>query len=163
LADFHWLVFTSANGVHALVRRLRQLGRDLRALGPLQLAAIGPATAEALRTYHLEPDLVPATYRSESLAAALKVRASGQKILLARADRGRELLRQELSAVAVVEQIAVYSQVDTVEGDPEILDCLRRGEIDYITLTSSNIARALLHSLDETCRKRIGTGEVKLV
>ena len=49
LSQYHWLVFTSANGVHALLRRLRQLGRDLRAVGHVRLAAIGPATAAALR------------------------------------------------------------------------------------------------------------------
>src|SRR5262249_5195777 len=49
LPRYDWLVFTSANGVHALIRRLRHLGRDLRALGMLRLAAIGPGTADALR------------------------------------------------------------------------------------------------------------------
>jgi uroporphyrinogen III methyltransferase/synthase len=107
LGQYHWLVFTSANGVHALVRRLRQTGRDLRALGSLQLAVIGPATAEALRGYYLEPDLTPAESCSESLAAALKERVAGQRILLARADRGRDLLRQDLAAVATVVEVAV--------------------------------------------------------
>lgn len=163
LSNYQWLVFTSSNGVHALLRRLRHTGRDLRALGGVRLAAIGPSTADALRGYHLEPDLVPAEYRSEALAAALKERAAGQRVLLARADRGRDLLRQELASVAQVEQVAVYSQVDAVEPDSEVLDCLRRGEIDYVTLTSSNIARALLRALDEPSRARILAGELKLV
>src|SRR5262249_14403177 len=59
IANYNWLVFTSANGVNAFIDRLRQLGRDLRALGNIHLAAIGPATAEALRGYHLVPDVVP--------------------------------------------------------------------------------------------------------
>jgi uroporphyrinogen III methyltransferase/synthase len=163
LNSYHWLVFTSANGVHALLQRLWQTKRDLRALGPLRLAAIGSATADALRGYHLEPDLVPAEFRSEALVEALKQQAAGQRILLARADRGRDLLRQELAQVASVEQVAVYSQVDALDAGSEILDCLRRGEIDYITLTSSNIARALARSLDEPCRSRIAAGEVQLV
>ena len=163
LSRYGWLVFTSANGVHALVRRLRQTGRDLRALGPLRLAAIGPATADALRGYHLEADLVPPEYRSESLAAALAERAAGQRVLLARADRGRDLLRQELSAVAEVDQVAVYAQVDTAEPDPDLLDSLRRGEIDYVTLTSSSIARAFARALDAPCRARIDAGQVQLV
>jgi uroporphyrinogen III methyltransferase/synthase len=163
LASFDWLVFTSGHGVHALIRRLRQRGRDLRALGGVRLAAIGPATADALRGYQLEPDLVPAEYRSESLAAALKERTAGQRVLLARADRGRDLLRQELAAVAEVEQVAVYSQVDAIDASASALEALRRGEIDFITLTSSNIARALLRALDEPSRERIKKGEVKLV
>jgi uroporphyrinogen III methyltransferase/synthase len=163
LAHYQWLVFTSANGVHALLRRLRQRGQDLRALGTLRLAVIGPGTAEALRSYYLEPDLVPAEFRSEALASALKAHATGQRVLLARADRGRDVLRQELAAVATVDQVAVYTQVDTVTPNAEALDRLRRGEIDYVTLTSSNIARALARVLDAPCRARLEEGEVKVV
>jgi uroporphyrinogen III methyltransferase/synthase len=163
LDRYRWLVFTSANGVHALVGRLRLIGRDLRALGPVQLAAIGPATAEALRGYQLEPDVVPPEYSSEGLAASLKDRVAGQRVLLARADRGREVLRQQLADVAQVDQVAVYSQVDALVTNSEGFDCLRRGEIDYVTLTSSNIARALVRGLDDHCRARILGGEVKLV
>ena len=66
--EWDWLVFTSANGVHALLRRLEALGRDLRDLGGVKLAAIGPKTAEALREYRLRADVVPeATYSSEGL------------------------------------------------------------------------------------------------
>ncbi len=163
LSSFQWVVFTSSNGVHALIGRLRHGGRDLRALGGVRLAAIGPATAEALRSYYLEPDLVPAVYRSEELAQALKDQVAGQRVLLARADRGRELLRQELTTVAEVEQVAVYSQVDAVDPRSAVFDYLRRGEIDYVTLTSSNIARAFLHALDEPNRCRVLNGEVRLV
>jgi uroporphyrinogen III methyltransferase / synthase len=163
LARYQWLVFTSANGTHFFLRRLRETGRDVRALGPVRLAVIGPATADALREYQLEPDLVPPEYRSESLAAALKERAAGQRVLLARADRGRDLLRQELSAVAEVEQVAVYSQVDAAEIDLELLEQVNQGHIDYITLTSSKIAEALIRLLEPTARRRIRSGEVQLV
>lgn len=162
LTSYDWLVFTSVNGVHAFLGRLRHLGRDLRALGGLKLAAIGPATAEALRTFHLMPDLVPEKYCSEGLVQELKKQVQGKRVLLARADRGRELLRQELAQLAEVDSIAVYSQVDAVNATSPIFDHLRRGEIDYVTLTSSNIARAFLETLDETCRGRIESGQVKL-
>src|SRR5262249_11897709 len=68
LADYDWLVFTSPNGVRSFVERLERRHHDLRALGHLRLAAIGPTTAEALAGFHLRADLVPETYRSESLA-----------------------------------------------------------------------------------------------
>ena len=164
LPSYQWLVFTSSNGVSAFLSRLRARGRDLRALGGVRLAAIGPATAEMLRGYHLEPDVVPAEYRSEALAAALAEHVAGQAVLLARADRGRELLREELARTARrVEQVAVYRQVDAVDAASPALDWLRRGEIDYVTLTSSNIARALVRALDEVCKGRLESGEVRLV
>jgi uroporphyrinogen III methyltransferase / synthase len=157
-------VFTSANGVLAFIARLRTLGLDLRALGGVQLAAIGPKTADTLRLHHLEPDLVPARFQSEDLAAALRERvAAADRVLLARADRGRDVLREELQSVCEVEQIAVYSQVDALHLEEDVLDHLRRGEIDYVTLTSANVARSLLARLDATCRTRILAGEVRLV
>ena len=163
LSTYHWLVFTSANGVEAFIRRLRHVGRDLRALGGLRLAVIGPATSEALRRYHLEPDVMPPAYDSENLVTALREHVAGQRVLLARADRGREVLREQLAQVAEVEQIAVYSQRDAIEPDSESLEALRRGEIHYVTLTSSNIARALVHALDETALQLIRSGKVQLV
>jgi uroporphyrinogen III methyltransferase/synthase len=162
LSDYDWLVFTSANGVQAFFARLRQTGRDLRALGRLKLAAIGPGTAEALRAFHLDADLVPDEYRSEALAAALAGRAAGSRVLLARADRGRDVLPDELAKVADVEQVACYRQVD-VPIEAALIGALRRGEENYVTLTSANIARAFLRPLDDSCRDRIRSGDVRLV
>jgi uroporphyrinogen III methyltransferase / synthase len=163
LATFQWLIFTSANGVHSFLSRLLQRGRDLRALGSLQLGAIGPATAAALRKFHLEPDVVPDKYRSENLAAALKPHVTGKRVLLARADRGREVLREVLQTVAQVHQVAVYSQTDITEADPTVLKQLRNGEIDDVVLTSSNIARSLAKQLDEPCHAQLRSGKPRII
>jgi len=163
--EWDWLVFTSANGVHALLRRLDFLGRDLRDLGSVKLAAIGPKTADALREYRLRADVVPpSVFSSEGLVAALAPQVIGKRVLLARANRGREFLREELAKVAAsVEQVTVYDQVDAVISDDVVLDALRRGEIRYVTLPSSNIARGVLGVFDETIRGRVERGEVRLV
>ena len=164
LASWDWVVFTSANGVHGFVRRLKALGRDLRALGGVKLAAIGPKTAAALREYHLDPDVVPpADFSSEGLAAALAPAVGGRRVLLARANRGRDLLRTELAKVATVEQVTVYEQVDAVDPQADAMAALRRGEIGFVTLSSSNVARSLVAAFDETIRGRVLRGEVKLV
>ena len=164
LARFDWLVFTSSNGVRAFLDRLRQVGRDLRALGGTKLAAIGPKTAETLREYHLDADVVPARYQSEDLAEALLAKIEpGQRVLLARADRGRDVLRETLAGRGEVTQIAVYAQVDAPLADADLLDHLRRAEFDDITLTSTNIARVLIEALDDTSRQRIRAGEMGLV
>jgi uroporphyrinogen III methyltransferase/synthase len=163
LGRYQWLVFTSVNGVVAFLTRLRARGKDLRVLGTIRLAAIGPSTAEALRGYHLEPDLIPQEYRSESLAAALKPYVAGQRVLLARADRGRDVLRNELKAIAQVDQVAVYSQNDVAHADEAVLDSMRKGEVDYVLLTSSNIARALGRLLDKICLTHLQMGHIKIV
>jgi uroporphyrinogen III methyltransferase/synthase len=111
----------------------------------------------------LEPDLVPEEYRSEGLAEALKNQVRGQRVLLARADRGRDLLRDELTKMAEVTQVAVYSQADVLQPESETLAYLSRGEIDYVLLTSSNIARAFAAALDPKAREMIQAGRVKLI
>src|SRR4051812_32619634 len=124
--------------------RLEALGKDLRALGHVRFAAIGPKTAQRLREYHLNADVVPPRYQSEDLAAALlPVIEARARVLLVRADRGRALLREVLGRVANVWQIAVYSQVDAIPPTHPVLDRIERGEVDAITFTSSNIAKAL--------------------
>jgi uroporphyrinogen III methyltransferase/synthase len=161
LDRFDWLVFTSANGVRFFLQRLEHLGRDLRALGRLRLAAIGPATAEALAGYHLRADLVPDSFRSEALAEAMAGCASGKRILLARADRGRTVLREELEHVADVSQVAVYHNADVAELPEGIAARIAEGSVDWITLTSSAIASRLHAMLPEPARDRVGQ-EIRL-
>ena len=59
--------------------------------------------------------------------------------------------------------MAVYSQVDALDAGSETLGLLRQGEINYVTVTSSNIARALVRALDGPSRARIEAGQVQLV
>jgi uroporphyrinogen III methyltransferase/synthase len=162
LDRYDWLVFTSANGVRHVLDRLLALGRDLRALGALKLAAIGPATADALARYHLRADLVPGSYRSEDLADALRPHVAGRRILLARADRGRDVLREELGTIAQVEQVAAYRNADAAGLPPEVLGRIAEGSVDWITLTSSAIAERLHALLPAEARERIARGGVRL-
>jgi uroporphyrinogen III methyltransferase/synthase len=157
-------VFTSANGVAAFFDRLRALGRDVRALHQVQLAAIGPATAAALRELHLAPDLVPESdSRSEGLADVLVERVRGGRVLIAQAVEGRELLRERLRAVASVDVAPVYEQVSAIDPTDDGFDRLRRGEIDVVTLTSPNVATAFLAACDEPSRQRLRDGLPRLV
>jgi uroporphyrinogen III methyltransferase / synthase len=161
LDTFDWLAFTSGNGVRHFLDRLEARGRDLRALGHLKLAAIGPATAEALARFRLRADLIPDSYRSEGLAEGLRPLVEGRRVLLARADRGRTLLKDELGQIAHVEQVPVYRNVDASAIPPEILSRIEEGSVDWITLTSSAIAERLHSLLPEAARSKIG-GEIRL-
>jgi uroporphyrinogen III methyltransferase / synthase len=156
LNSFDWLVFTSSNGVRHFFDRLETRGKDLRAIGHIKLAAIGPSTAEALGRYHLKADLVPTSYRSEALAEALASQVAGHRVLLARADRGRTILKDELETIAHVEQVPVYRNADVEALPPSILSQIEEGSIDWITLTSSAIAERLIGLLSEAAKARIG-------
>src|SRR5258708_28746477 len=93
---YDWLVFTSANGVRICCERLSSLGYDVRTIGNVRIAAIGPATAAALARYGVTVDLVPGEYIAEGVAAALiddarqrRESLVGEKVLLARAAEAR--------------------------------------------------------------------------
>jgi len=162
IAEYDWIVFTSANGVRGFMNRLLlDRTEDIRALGGAKLAAIGPATAETLAEYHLKADLIPPSHRSESLAEALAKVAAGSRILLARADRGRTILQDELGRVAQVDQVTVYRNVDAEAIPESVLKRVEEGSVDWITLTSPAIARRLRALLSEGARARLGR-DIKL-
>ena len=154
LGSFDWLVFSSANGVRYLLDRLWSTGGDLRRLGGVRLAAIGPGTGEALAQYRLRPDVTPEKFRAEALGEALAAEAPGRRFLLARASRGREVLAEQLrTAGGQVEQVVVYFSNDVQVADEALSAQLADGEIAWITVTSSAIAKALHGLFGEHLRR----------
>ncbi len=145
LERYDWVVFSSGNGVDYLLRRLLSRGGDLRRLARAKLAAIGSGTAERLARYHLRADLVPDEFVAESLAGALVGDARGRRFLVARASRGRTVLGTALErAGADVDQVVVYGSVDVEQPAAGVVAALASGDVDWITITSSATARALV-------------------
>jgi uroporphyrinogen III methyltransferase/synthase len=96
--QYHWLVFTSVNGVHFFFERLFHQGMDARALGHLRTAAIGPATQEELLKYGITTDILPETYQAESVVDAFSREDLRDKwVLLPRAMEARAVLPEELT------------------------------------------------------------------
>ncbi|HID21110.1 MAG TPA: uroporphyrinogen-III synthase, partial [Planctomycetaceae bacterium] len=157
LGDYDWLVFTSANGVEGLFGRLWQTGGDLRQVGRVRLAAIGPATADALERFHLRADLVPDAYRAEELAVVLKAHVPGRRVLWARSTRAREVLPRELEAAgAQLDQCIVYQNVDREQLTSAELAMIEQGELDWIGLSSPPIARSLFRLLTPRALAQLG-------
>ena len=151
---YDWLVFSSTNGVCALLDRLCLKHGDLRRLGGIRLAAIGPNTAEALAKYHLSADILPGAYRAEALAEKLAADAQGQRFLLVRASRGREILAEKLSAASgEVDQVVVYQSRDVETPDAAVAEAMAADQIDWVTVTSSSIARSLIGLFGEQLRR----------
>ncbi len=168
LEEFDWLVFSSTNGVSFLLQRLcllkggergkddPQRPADLLPAG-LKLAAIGPGTAEELEKFQLCADFVPQEYRAEALAQGLAGEARGKRFLLARASRGRQVLRQRLTAAeAIVEEVVVYQSRDISPENPDIMKIaaeLAAGRIHWVTVTSSAIARSIARLFGDNLRR----------
>jgi len=158
LAEFQWLICTSANGVRGLLTRLWEQGGDARRLGQCQIAAIGPATAAEFASFGLKCDYVPDEFRAEALATGLANRVSGQRVLWARANRGRDVLPEQLtSAGAIVEQVVVYTNRDVDRWPATETSLLESGAVDWIGLSSPSIARNVARLLSPAARNHLGT------
>ncbi|MBI4295972.1 MAG: uroporphyrinogen-III C-methyltransferase [Chloroflexi bacterium] len=149
LKQYHWLVFTSVNGVEAFFQQLRELRLDTRALNGLKIGVIGPATAASLGNKGVVADYVPAVYTSRGFLEGLQNRdIAGRNFLLARADiADKELSEGLVKLEAKVDDIAVYK---TVSSDvfSAVKKPLRADEIDVITFTSSSTVTNLIALLD---------------
>ena len=140
LSTYDWIVFTSVNGVSYFFEQLFVSGNDVRVLGHLKTAAIGPATAARLLEFGLTSDIVPETYRAESVIKAFKKEnLKGKKILLPRAKEARPILPQELTKMgAAVNEIPAYETLKAAENMDALIQQLRDKRVDMITFTSSS-------------------------
>jgi uroporphyrinogen III methyltransferase/synthase len=153
LREFTWIAFGSTNGVQSFMLRLGKK-HDARALGSTKIATIGPSTYAQLHTFGLDPDLIAEEFVAESLAESLAQQAHGGKVLLVRASRGRNVLAQALTAAGVeVEEVVAYESRDVTQPSPEIVGSLQAGKIDWVTVTSSAIARSLHAMFGEDLKK----------
>jgi uroporphyrinogen III methyltransferase/synthase len=143
LNRYDWLIFTSVNGVAFFFQRLFERGKDLRALGHVKTAAIGPATAEKLFDFGLRTDVVPESYRAESVVAAFeKIDLKGQTILLPRAKEARPILPSALVNMgAKVDEIEAYYTRPADTRVSQLVQALEKKEIDLITFTSSSTVK----------------------
>jgi uroporphyrinogen III methyltransferase/synthase len=140
LAAYGWIVFTSANGVHAFFERgLAPDGRDARTLAGVRVAAIGPGTARALRARGIRADLLPERFVAESLLEAFPPPpVDGARVLIARAEQARDVLPEGLGARGyAVDVLPVYRTVRATP-DPGAVERVRSGRVDAITFTSSS-------------------------
>ncbi|HTO10385.1 MAG TPA: uroporphyrinogen-III synthase [Candidatus Binatia bacterium] len=153
LETYTWVIFTSVNGVAMVDRRLTARGLTWAAMSGRRVAAIGPATADALAEHGVRPDLVPGEYRAEGLVERLRaVVTPADRILLPRAAQTRDVLVRELQRLgAHVNEVPAYSTRRGDAGTARLREALAAGTIDAVTFTSSSTARnfAELFSDDE--------------
>ncbi len=136
LEHYDWIVFTSANGVAAV---MEQAGDRLEAKPLPRLAAIGPETAKALRGRGLQADFIPEEYVAEAILPGLGP-LRNKWVLFPQAEIARRVLPQAIAMQdGIAHEIAVYRTLPT-EVDAGGLEALRQG-VDVVTLTSPSAAQ----------------------
>ncbi len=150
---FDWIIFASVNAVESFMGRLLAGPGDLRSLGGVRIGAVGSSTGERLARYGIKVDLVPHDYHAEAILPALAARGdvAGLRVLLPRADIGREVIAEELRrhGAEVTEVVAYRTLVAEAEreGEPDIYRMLLDRRIDVVTFTSASAVRSFVQVL----------------
>jgi len=157
LKHYDWIVFTSVNGVKFFFDTLYEMGKDVRALGHLKFACIGPVTKERLRDHGIVSDILPQTYQAESVIEAFSgVEIKNKKILLPRAKVARTILPEELEKMgAKVDEVTAYETHLNQEGKKELMELLKNHEIDAVTFTSSSTVSNFMSFFDSEDEKKL--------
>jgi uroporphyrinogen III methyltransferase/synthase len=143
LDSYGWVVFTSVNGVTAVLKRLGAIGLAPFSMQGVSVAAVGPQTAVSLYAAGIQVAHVPPVHRAESLAESLSP-IVGEKVLLARADLATPVLSDRLLArgAAQVDDVTAYRTVPLAP-EPAALRELECG-VDAIVFTSPSTVRGFL-------------------
>ncbi|ADU47205.1 Uroporphyrin-III C/tetrapyrrole (Corrin/Porphyrin) methyltransferase [Intrasporangium calvum DSM 43043] len=147
---YEWIGFTSTNAVRAVRERFEELGLDARAFAGLKVAAVGGVTADALREWGINPDLVPS---GEQSAAGLlevwpefdEVLDPINRVLLPRADIATETLVAGLRDIGwEVDDVTAYRTVRAAPPAQHVRDAIKGGDYDAVLFTSSSTVRNLV-------------------
>jgi uroporphyrinogen III methyltransferase/synthase len=143
---YDWIVFTSPNGVDAFFEIFYKLYDDAREIGAAKIAAIGPATAQRVRDFHLHVDLQPEEFVAEAVVREFaKQGVENLRILLARAEKARDVLSRELSKLgAIVDEAFAYRTVPETRDVTGARRRLLEEGADLITFTSSSTVENFL-------------------
>jgi uroporphyrinogen III methyltransferase/synthase len=144
---YDWIVFTSANGVEAFFDIFFKLYDDAREIGGARIAAIGPATAQRVKDFHLHVDLQPDDFVAEAVLREFKKQGNIEnlRILLVRAEKARDALPKELSALgAIVDEAFAYRTVQETRDTSGARRQLAQDGADLITFTSSSTVENFL-------------------
>jgi uroporphyrinogen III methyltransferase/synthase len=159
---FDWVVFTSVNAAEAFFDALSQAGLDARALGRCRVAAIGPATAERLAQCGVRADVQPEAFTTAAVVVALAAahELKGRRILCPQSDIAPPDLTDGLRRRgAVVTEVVAYRTVPDDSNAAHVKEMLLRGEIHWLTFTSSSTVRHFCSAIEP---QALSSSNVKL-
>ncbi|MFI5098163.1 MAG: uroporphyrinogen-III synthase [Candidatus Acidiferrales bacterium] len=145
LSEYHWVFFTSQNAVRALQERSEQRKVSLRdAIGTAQIAAVGPATAEAARAAGLAIAYVAKEHNGVALAQELQAEVRGKRVLLPRSDRANHDLVDTLQGFgAQVTEIVAYKTLRPASDDAHNLENILQDVPDAVLFFSPSAVHHL--------------------
>ncbi len=149
LGSYEWIIFTSRNGVQNFFNLFFNKFKDIRCIGGLKIACIGPGTAAEVAKYHLEVDFIPREAESENLADELIESQSmdNTKVLVITGNLNRDVLVETLEEKghAIVDTLQVYeTQLEDLSHNKEAKIFREMGADVIIFLSSSAVTSFIL-------------------
>ena len=140
IQSYHWLIFTSVNGVEQFLARCKHAGKTLTHLRGIRTAAIGPETAQRLKAAGIRNCLVPKRYQAEGILEVLVAEEmQGKHALIPRAAKARDILPETLRQWGAVVDVVEAYRAGIPATDIAALNRLLRGrKVDMATFTSSS-------------------------
>jgi len=127
---------------------------DKKALQHLKVAAIGPATRNAIEKHGIKVRVVPRHYVAESVVESLRHQVKGKSVLLARARVARDVIPRELQKLgAEMDVVEAYETGIPESSRVRIRELLQDASLrpNLITFTSSSSVRNFVELMGETC------------
>ncbi len=147
---YEWVAFTSVNAVRAVREKFDEYGLDARAFSGLKVAAVGEATADAVATWGIRPDLVPGGEQSargmlEDWPPYDEVLDPINRVFLPRADIATETLVAGLHELGwEVDDVTAYRTVRAAPPPAPVREAIKAGRFDAVVFTSSSTVRNLV-------------------
>ncbi len=138
IQNYDWIIFTSVNAVSFFWQRFEKIHRDVRALSPIRIAAIGLSTAGELKKHGLSADLIPRRYQASSLIAALR-REKIKRVLLPQGNLTDQTLFQALIKMGAKPHcVEAYRTVVPKKSAVSLKKNFSQSKPDWVTFLSSS-------------------------
>lgn len=147
---FQWVVFTSTNAVRAVWEKFNEFGLDARAFSGVKIACVGQATADRVRAFGINPELVPVGEQSslgllDDFPPYDDIFDPVNRVLLPRADIATETLAEGLRGRGwEIEDVTAYRTVRAAPPPARTREMIKTGGFDAVCFTSSSTVRNLV-------------------
>ena len=137
--DFHWIIFSSSNGIKFVDQRLRYFNNSLKECSKqIKIAVVGEKTAKTLDELGIQADFIPPEYVAESLIENFPISGYGLKVFLPRVQTGgRDLIADQFrNAGARVVEVAAYETRCPNSIPNHTIDAISKKKVDAMIFSS---------------------------
>jgi len=154
--DFHWIIFSSSNGIKFVDKRLRYCNSSLKQCSKkIKIAVVGEKTAKTLDDFGIKADFIPPEFVAESLIDNFPISGYGLRVFLPRVQTGgRDIIADEFrKAGSRVSEVAAYETRCPDSIPEDTIDVISNRKVDAIIFSSGKTVSNSAFLLEKTLGK----------